>query len=71
MDENRQNPRRNEPIEGRNVNICEEPKENPESIEPKDQGMNLVEDFIEEENFSKILLEDEDWEEEELVCITT
>ena len=34
--------------------------------------MNLVEDFIEEENFGRILLEDEDWEEEEeLVCATT
>ena len=34
--------------------------------------MNLVEDFIEEENFGRILLEDEDWEEEEeLVCTTT
>ena len=54
------------------MNICEEPEEDLENFEPKDQGMNLVEDFIEEENFGRILLEDEDWEEEEeLVCTTT
>ena len=54
------------------MNICEEPEEDLENFEPEDQGMNLVEDFIEEENFGRILLEDEDWEEEEeLVCTTT
>ena len=36
IDENRQNPRRNEPTKDKNVNICEEPEEEPESFEPKD-----------------------------------
>ena len=54
------------------MNICEEPEEDPKSVEYEDQAMNLVEGFIEEEDFGRILLEEEDWEEEEeLVCTTT
>ena len=62
---------RNELAEDRNVNICEEPEEEPEVFDPEDKGINIVEDFIDEEDFGRILLEEEDWEEEEeLVCTT-
>ena len=71
-DNNRQIPRRNEVTETKNVNLCEEPEEDPEVFDPEDQGINLVEDFTDDKNFGKILLEEEDWDEEEdMVCTTT
>ena len=69
-DNNRQIPRRNG--ENKNVNLCEEPEEEPEVFNPNDQGINLVEVFTDEEDFGRILLEKKDWEEEEeLLCTTT
>ena len=54
-----------------NVNIYEEPEVEPEVFDLEDQGINLVEDFTNEEDFGRILLEEEDWEEEEdMVCTT-
>ena len=40
------------------MNICEEPEEEFEVFNPRDQGINLVEDFTDEEDFGKILLEE-------------
>ena len=45
-----------------NVNICEEPEVEPEVFDLEDQGINLVEDFTDEEDFGRILLEEEVWE---------
>ena len=48
------------------MNICEELEEEPEIFDPEDQGINLVEYFTDEEDFGRILLEEED-----IVCTTT
>ena len=62
--------RRNE--ENKNVNLCEEPEEDPEVFDPENQGINLVEDLTGDEDFGRILLKEEDWdEEEEMVYNTT
>ena len=63
-DNNRQAPRRNEATENKNVNLCEEPEEDPEVFDPEDQRINLVEDFTVDDNFGRILLEEDDWDEE-------
>ena len=53
------------------MNICEEPEEEPDVFDLEDQGIHLVEDFTDEEDFGRILLEVEDWEEEEELVRTT
>ena len=48
------------------MNICEEPEEEPKVFDPGNQGINLVKDFTDEEDFGRILLEEED-----MMCTTT
>ena len=50
-------PRRNEVTKNKNVNSCEDPEEDPEVFDPEDHGINLVEDFTDDDDFGRILLE--------------
>ena len=71
-DNNRKAPRRNEATENKNVNLCEEPEEDPEVFDLEDHGINLVEDFTNDDDFGRILLEEDDWDEkEDMVCNIT
>ena len=62
-DTNRQAPRRNEATKNKNLNLCEEPKEDLEVFDSEDHGINLVEDFTDDDDFGRILVEEYDWDE--------
>ena len=62
----------NEVTKNKNVNLCEEPEEDPKVFDPGDHGVNLVEDFTFEDDFGRILLEEDDQDkEEDMVCNVT
>ena len=45
------------------MNLCKELVEDTEVFDPEDHGINLVEDFTDDDDFGRILVEEYDWDE--------